>query len=72
MAEGAGCSGDAAWLTVGVFVKKVGELADNGAAELVDIGNGDGTPVVPGHVMANADGQKFNWRAGLDLSLIHI
>ena len=61
-------SGDAARPAVGILVKQVGELADNGAAKLVDIGNGDGTPVIPGHIMANADGQQFNRRAGLDIA----
>ena len=62
------CSGDAARSTVGVLVEQVGELADNGAAKLVDIGNGDGTTVVPGHIVTDADGQQFNRRAGLDIA----
>ena len=41
-----------------VFVKQVGQLAVNCAAKLVNVGNGDGTPVITGHIMPNPDGSN--------------
>ena len=40
----------------------------HGAAQLLGIHDGDGLGVIAGHIMADADGGKFDAGAGLDLS----
>ena len=56
-------SGDAALAAIGILVEQIGKLADNRPAKLVDIGDGDGAPVIAGDIMADADGEKLHWRA---------
>jgi len=55
----AGRSGHATELAVGILIKQVGQLANNGAAKLVDIGDRHRPAVITGDIMANADGQKL-------------
>ena len=50
-----------------VFLEQLGELLGHGAAEFLGIDDGDGAAIVARHVMADADGDQFDRRAGLDL-----
>jgi hypothetical protein len=42
-----------------IFVKQVGQLANDGAAKLFHIGDCNGPPIVPGDIMANTNRQKL-------------
>ena len=60
-------SGDASGAPCGILVEQVGELADDGTAKLVDIGDCHRPPVIARHVMADTDGEKLDRRAVLDI-----
>ena len=60
-------SGDASAGPCDILVEQVGELADDGTAKLVDIGDCHRPPVIAGHVMADADGEKLDRRAVLNI-----
>ncbi len=49
------------------LAEQFGELLGHGAAELLGIDDGDRTAVVARDVVADADGDQFDRRAGLDL-----
>ena len=50
-----------------VLVEQLGELVGHRAGKFFRIGDGDGAPVIAGHVMADADGQQLDGRARFDL-----
>ena len=50
-----------------VLVEQLGKLPGHDAGKLFGVGHGNGAPIVAGDVMADADGQKLNRGAGLDL-----
>ncbi len=51
----------------GILLEQFGELLGHGAAEFLGIDDGDGAAVIARDVMADADGDQFDRRAGLDL-----
>ena len=51
----------------GTFLEQLGELLGHRAAELLGIHDGDGAAVVARHVVADADGDQLDRRAGLDV-----
>ena len=62
------CGRDArAQLLRRVLVEQLGELVGHRAAELLGVDDGDGAAVVARHVVADADGDQLDRRAGLDL-----
>src|ERR1700722_6212405 len=50
-----------------VLVEEFGELLRHSPAKLFGVDDGHGAPVVARHVVANANGDQLNRRAGLDL-----
>src|SRR5207247_3256800 len=48
------------------LAEQFGELLGNGAAELFGVDDGDGAAIVARHVVADADRDQFDRRAGLD------
>ena len=51
----------------GLLVEQLGELVGHGAAELLGVDDGDGAAVVARHVVADADRDQLDRRAGLDV-----
>jgi hypothetical protein len=49
--------------------KQIGQLVGHGAGQFLRIDDGDRTAVIAGHVMADADGEQLDRRAGLDLAI---
>src|SRR3546814_13879479 len=49
-------------------LEQLGQLLHHRAAELLGVDDGDRAAVVAGHVVADADGQQLNRRAGLDVA----
>src|ERR1051325_10126311 len=51
----------------GVLFEQLGELLGHRAAQFLGVDDGDGATIVPRHVMADADRDQLDRRAGLDL-----
>ena len=49
-----------------LFSEKLGELFGHRAAELLGVDDGDGAPIIPRHVMADADRDQLDRRARFD------
>src|SRR2546430_4686801 len=49
------------------LAEQFGELFGDGAAELFGVDDGDGAAIVARDVVADADRDQLDWRAGLDL-----
>src|SRR5438445_3262711 len=64
--------GGAAALDAGVgaavLVEELGELFEHDTAQLLGVDNGDGTAVIAGHVVADADRRQLDLAQALDLA----
>ena len=49
-----------------VLVEQLGKFLGHDAGKLLGVGDGDGAAIIAGDVMADADGEKFDRRVGLD------
>ena len=46
-----------------LLIKQFGEVLHHRSTELLYINDSDGSAVIAGNVMADTDGEQFDWRA---------